>query len=334
MKKYILTFLALIPSFAFAELSSIVELVSQGVFRSADLKLWSQEYQKSSSMNELCLKLLALENKELVYFETIISAEISTCFQSLEKRVRDYNNALAAKHYNNYFSSLGERESYKHLRQLNPAPNVPDRPDLGLVNTATGPVYMTGDLPEGYVALTFDDGPHPRLTPEILEILQRYSARATFFPVGRNVKRLPHLVQDLFREGHSYGSHTMTHPNLANSPYSSAVREIEEGLNVLTDVTGVEMRFFRFPYGATTSRLKRYLKREGFASFFWNIDSLDWKHRNPTLIHNEVVSLLNRKKRGIMLFHDIVGATPSALETLMQELTRKGYKIVHFRPDL
>lgn len=332
MKKLIFIFLGLVPSLAFAQLTSIAELVSEGILKSADLSQWATEYQKSSSQEELCSELLTLKNSDLVYFETIMTTQSSACFETLSKRIHDYNKLLANQHFEAYFS-LSEKLSHKHLNRLDAAPNVPDRPELGLVDTSTGPVFMTGDLPQGYVALSFDDGPHPNLTPEVLDILDRYSARATFFPVGRNVRRLSHIVQDLYREGHSYGSHTMTHPNLSKLSYRSAVQEIEDGLDVITDITGVEMRFFRFPYGATTSRLKNYLKRQGLASFFWNIDSLDWKHRNPTLIHNEVVNLLNRKRRGIILFHDIVGATPNALETLMQELTRKGYRIVHFRPE-
>lgn len=332
MKTLILILFILTPSLCFSQLSSVAELVSKGILKSSDLNNWLEEYQKGIPNNELCSKLHALEDRELIYFETVVSAQGRPCFQGLAKRIQSYNKQMANQHFQAYFSSLTESYSNKGLSRLRSAPYTSERPELGLVDSSTGPVYVTGDLPAGHVALTFDDGPHPNLTPEVLEILKRYSVKGTFFTVGKNVKKYPYIVQDLYREGHSYGSHTIGHPNLANLSYRSAVQEIEGGLNRLTEVTGNEMRFFRFPYASTTPRLKRYLKREGIASFFWNIDSLDWKHRNPTLIYNEVVQLLNQKKRGIILFHDIVGATPSALETLLQELTRKGYRIVHFRP--
>lgn len=339
MKRFIYLFVliftpALSPyTHASADLLSVTELVSSGIYRAGDLHNWSKDVLKENSTEEICRDLSALDNDKLIYFETLFFGVELFCGRELSDRIKRFNEKKSQQHFKNYFDSLGSKEFFNRLKSLKPAPNTPHRPELGLVDTSKGPVLSSGGLPPGYVGLTFDDGPHPRLTPEILDILNRYSVKATFFPVGRNVNRLPGIVQDLAREGHTHGSHTVTHPNLASISYRKAVREIEDGLDSIIQATGREIRFFRFPYGSSTSRLKQYLKSEGFASFFWNIDSLDWKHRDSTLIHNEVVELLNRKQSGIMLFHDIVGATPAAIETLLQEMTRKGYKVVLFRPQ-
>lgn len=328
--------LLFIPSLALTNVTSVLELVSTGIFRAADLDQWAQEYQQKSTSSELCLELSNLADSDLVYFESLVTSTASSqldCQKQLAFRIQNYNQKKIQQHFQNYFQSRSkERHSFKRLRGLSPAPRVPDRPELGKVDTTNGSVLSTGNLPAGYIAFTFDDGPHPSLTPQLLDLLNRYSVEATFFSVGKNVNSHPAIIRDLYREGHSYGSHTITHPNLAKISYGAAVNEIQGGLNALTKVTGVEMRFFRFPYGSATTRLRQYLKREGLASFFWNLDSLDWKHRDPTRIHNEIVQQVNQKRRGIMLFHDIVGATPAAVETLLLELTRKGYKIVHFRP--
>lgn len=298
----------------------IIQEIKKGRLSSIELQKWSQEKDKE----DLCFFLSELQDRDLIYFETLDFK--TSCLQVLKQRIIHFQKKLEKEFINSY------QEKSKNLIELKPAPPLDDGVDLGLVDTDLSPVLVKADLPPGFVALTFDDGPHPVITKKIFESLERLSQNATFFPTGVNARKYPLFIDELRRLGHTYGSHTMTHPDLRKLSFQEAKSEIIDALDLLTRMTGQEMRFFRFPYGATTPQLNRFLKDQRIASFFWNIDSEDWRHRDPIKAYNQVITQLNSKRSGIILFHDIVSATAATVEVLLQELENKGYKVILLRP--
>lgn len=208
-------------------------------------------------------------------------------------------------------------------------------PDAPLVNELEidyrkGPVYFTADLPKGFLALTFDDGPHSTLTEEVLDILKAEGIRVTFFGVGKNAVKFPEIVRRAIDEGHSFGSHSNDHSNLPKLSRKAAQNNILTGHESIMDITQRNDAFFRFPYGNRTKRLQKFVSERELATFFWNIDTLDWKLRDPAELYDYSVDLINKYQRGIVLFHDIQPQTRAVLSPLLQNLKTAGYVFVVF----
>ncbi|MCB9027391.1 MAG: polysaccharide deacetylase family protein [Bdellovibrionaceae bacterium] len=203
------------------------------------------------------------------------------------------------------------------------------------INTIGGPVFYYGErggLGKKELALTFDDGPHPTLTLELLDILKRENIQATFFTVGKNVKSYPHIASEIVKQGHTLGTHTYSHQNLPKLSLSSAYAEINSGFDSVLIGVGSVAPFFRFPYGSKNKTLSNFVKQSDLASFFWDIDTLDWKKKNPEVLLNFVLKEIESTKNGIVLFHDIQPQTIAIMPTLLAELKMRGYKLVVYTP--
>ncbi|UZM99884.1 polysaccharide deacetylase family protein [Lysinibacillus sp. MHQ-1] len=127
------------------------------------------------------------------------------------------------------------------------------------------------------IALTFDDGPHPKVTEQILNILDKYHAKATFFMLGSRVQYYPDIARDVLARGHEIGNHSWNHPVLTKltqeqvmKEYNTTTAEIEKAINHGATV-------FRPPYGATNDTIDAEIP---VPVVLWTIDTLDWKHRN------------------------------------------------------
>ncbi len=126
------------------------------------------------------------------------------------------------------------------------------------------------------VALTFDDGPSARNTPELLDILGAAGAVGTFFLVGNHVRRHPALARRIAAEGHVLGNHTDMHPNLSRKPQARIRAELETCQRTIADITGVTPRLFRPPYGARRPAVLRIARSLGLTPVMWNISAWDW----------------------------------------------------------
>ena len=201
------------------------------------------------------------------------------------------------------------------------------------LNAKNGGLSLPEDqrLKSGELALTFDDGPHPRRTPRLLDILAQEQVRATFFVVGRAARAYPQILQRIWDEGHTVAGHTYSHPNLARRSFQTAVDEINAGFDVIIESIGVVDPFFRFPYGARTRRLRNYLQQKDIHDFFWDIDTLDWKKKNPQVLLRYALQQTNRAGRGIVLFHDIQPQTIAMMPAYLEELKKRDYKIIAYR---
>jgi peptidoglycan/xylan/chitin deacetylase (PgdA/CDA1 family) len=169
------------------------------------------------------------------------------------------------------------------------------------------------------VALTFDDGPDPRHTQAILDILARYKIHATFFIVGKNAKEHPELVKAIEAAGHSIGNHSYQHPSLARLSSERVTKEIEKTDDVLFAITGEHPKCLRPPYGASSDRVVAIAKKEGLKTVRWDVASLDYTGLPPA----QVVHLVLSKTHGgqIILMHDLgrggdrsVKALPAIIE--------------------
>ncbi len=219
-----------------------------------------------------------------------------------------------------------------------PGPNALGVSRVLEVDTSTGPrfgfQYKELDLlSEGEVVLTFDDGPLRAYTRPVLEALDAHCTKATFFLVGRMALSDPEMVQEYGRRGHTVGTHTWSHQNLRALTPLKARTEIELGFSAVQQAMGKPLApFFRFPYLADTNSMTTHLKERHIAIFSIDVDSKDFRTRDPGNVHRRVMSDLARMKKGIVLFHDIQPSTARALPGLLADLKAKGFRIVHLQP--
>lgn len=172
------------------------------------------------------------------------------------------------------------------------------------------------------VAITFDDGPG-RYTDEVLSILEKYNARATFFVQGKNVASYKSVMQRAVNMGCEIGNHTWSHVNLASSSVATISQQISSTNTAVYNATGVYPKLYRPPYGAYNSTV---LNCVGMPAIMWSVDTLDWKTRNA---QKTIASVQNSTTDGaIILMHDIHSPTRDAVEGVVKHLLMQGYQLV------
>lgn len=173
------------------------------------------------------------------------------------------------------------------------------------------------------IALTFDDGPHPTVTKQVLATLEKYDAKATFFVTGHRVSKSPKVLQAIYDAGHEIGNHTWSHPQLTKISSSQALAQINETSRIVQSVIGEEPTLFRPPYGAYN---KAILSSLSVPMIMWSVDTLDWQHRTPA---KTLKAVQNGAYNGsIILMHDIHQPTADALDSVMSYLSKQGYEFV------
>jgi peptidoglycan/xylan/chitin deacetylase (PgdA/CDA1 family) len=183
---------------------------------------------------------------------------------------------------------------------------------------------------ERVVALTFDDGPLPPYTTEILTLLLRYHATATFFLLGREAERFPEVVRDLARAHMELALHGMTHLNLRRVGASFMVQDaLKERALLIRLAPGTTAGLFRSPYGYRSAALEQRLAEAHLVFVLWDVDTRDWTRPGVSFIVRQVETLT--KPGSIILFHDGGGnrsQTVDALKLLLPWFTRQGYQLV------
>lgn len=173
------------------------------------------------------------------------------------------------------------------------------------------------------VALTFDDGPNPSTTGEILDCLQQYGGHATFFVVGSRVKQFASTVQKIFQGGNEIGNHTYNHTNLKSISSDKVKQEISETNQAVFDVVGARPILVRPPEGSITPQIAQEIGR---ACILWTVDPEDWKYRNVDKDYNNVMDVV--QDGDIVLMHDLYKESSDAAKEIIRDLTHKGYKLV------
>lgn len=181
------------------------------------------------------------------------------------------------------------------------------------------------------VALTFDDGPNPRFTPQILDVLKQYDAKATFFVLGKRVQMFPTIAIREVNEGHEIANHTFDHHFLRNVDPEKLKSEIMQTQDIIFDVTEQIPRVFRPPGGIYNQTLLDMAKQDKFTVVMWSWyqDTKDWKKPG---VDNIVRTVLTNVHNGdIILFHDLEGdcsQTVEALKIVLPELKKQGYQFL------
>lgn len=176
------------------------------------------------------------------------------------------------------------------------------------------------------VALTFDDGPQPVFTPQILDVLQRYGVPATFFCIGRQVQAYPAVVRRTFQEGNVVGNHSWNHSSLTTLSPDAIRWQLSSTSAIIQQATGVAPRLFRPPYGATNATVKNIAAQLGLVQIGWTIDPGDWRHPGVSTL---VSTVLNKVRPGsIIVLHDGGGdrsQTVQALPQIIRGLQQRGF---------
>lgn len=182
-------------------------------------------------------------------------------------------------------------------------------------------------IPE--VALTFDDGPNPPYTSQVLAILQHYGLHATFFCVGSQVAAYPDLARQEIADGHTIGNHTWSHPFLTSLSDAQIKSQLTTTGDIIEEATGIRPIYFRPPYGAFNARVLTQANQLGLTTFIWSDDSLDWAGGSPTNITHLVLSTVT--DGAIILMHDGGGnrsRTVAALPNVIDGLLAHHFRIV------
>src|SRR4030088_3581194 len=228
------------------------------------------------------------------------------------------------------------------------AANRPGHPDaLGtsrtlVVDPREHPRIGTMQYPETLpledheVVLTFDDGPLPHNSNQVLDILASQCVKATFFTIGRMAQAYPEGVRKLRDAGHTIGTHTENHPlSMNRMPVERARQEIDDGIAADKAALGDDAAlapFFRIPGLSRADGVEEYLASQGLQT--WSADFLadDWRHVSSSRVYDLAIKRLEDKGRGILLLHDIQARTDAALPRILHELKARGYRIIHVVP--
>ena len=173
------------------------------------------------------------------------------------------------------------------------------------------------------VAITFDDGPNPDYTPDLLKGLKERGVSATFFLLGKEVEKYPELVEQMHAEGHLIGTHSYEHVNLCNLTDEKAIEQVDKTNALIEKITGERPQFIRPPYGCWKKNLDY---KTSMIEVLWDVDPLDWKTGNSDVVVSRV--LKNVEEGDIILLHDASASSVKAALSIIDKLQEDGYLFV------
>lgn len=173
------------------------------------------------------------------------------------------------------------------------------------------------------IAITFDDGPHPYYTEQLLNGLKERGVKATFFVTGMHAEQYPELIRRMSEEGHLIGNHTYSHMQLSSSNSEAFKEELVRTNETIEQLTGQEVQYVRPPYGTWD---KKFEKELNMFPVLWTVDPLDWCSDNVSGIVKKVTTKV--KENSIILLHDEYKSTVTAALQIVDELMEEGYEFV------
>ena len=173
------------------------------------------------------------------------------------------------------------------------------------------------------IAITFDDGPHPSYTAQLLDGLKERGIQATFFVTGEHAELHPDIIERMFNEGHLIGNHTYSHIQLTKSNRDKFRDELIKTNEILKEITGEEVQYVRPPYGSWD---KSFEKELNMFPVLWTVDPLDWSSRNVGRITEKIVSKTG--ENDIILMHDLFASSSQAALQIVDALQAKGFCFV------
>ena len=207
---------------------------------------------------------------------------------------------------------------------------VPRNPDMNLsanFSPNAGVTFSRVSVGQNYVAMTFDDGPHPQNTPKLLDILRERNIKATFYVIGRNVDLYPAITRRIVAEGHEIGNHSYTHGNMSKMSDDKVREELKKTADAIARAAGVKPRTLRPPYGALLQTQRSWIHSEfGYPTIMWAVDPRDWQRPGPSVVTSRILSATT--PGAIVLAHDLHAPTVTAMPATLDGLLQKGYKFV------
>lgn len=206
---------------------------------------------------------------------------------------------------------------------------------LGDTAIAVNSTYGDKELPiysvktdEKMIAISFDAAWGAEDFNKIMEILDKHNVKTTFFMTGDWVENYPECVKTLVEKGHDLGNHSATHPDMTTLSKEAQREQILRVHNAVKELTGYEMELFRPPYGAYNNEVIRTCYENGYYPIQWDVDSLDWKDYEPARIISNVCNHKSLDNGSIILCHNGAKYTADALDEMLTNLKKQGYKIV------
>ena len=208
-------------------------------------------------------------------------------------------------------------------RKLANIPKPPEpKPEPKPTPAAPAPAPTTGNK---VIALTFDDGPGP-YTAHLLDVLDQYGAKATFFLIGSKVSSQANVVRSIHARGHQLGNHSWSHPELPKLPVDQIAGEIDRTNDAIKQATGVTPSILRPPYGAVNGVVLEQLRLRGMSSILWSVDTRDWADRNSDIVCSRAVA--GARPGAVILMHDIHQTSVGAVPCILSALKQQGYSFV------
>ena len=208
-------------------------------------------------------------------------------------------------------------------RKLANIPKPPEpKPEPKPAPAVPAPAPTTGNK---VIALTFDDGPGP-YTAHLLDVLDQYGAKATFFLIGSKVSSQANVVRNIQARGHQLGNHSWSHPELPKLPVDQIAGEIDRTNDAIKQATGVTPAILRPPYGAVNGAVLEQLRLRGMSSILWSVDTRDWADRNSDIVCSRAVA--GARPGAIILMHDIHQTSVGAVPCILSALKQQGYSFV------
>lgn len=195
-------------------------------------------------------------------------------------------------------------------------------PDIAQRDAATVTSVRTASP---VVAMTFDDGPHPHLTPQLLDMLKARDLRATFYLIGNRCVTWPDIVRRIADEGHEIGNHSWSHPDLSRRSDQSAMDEIDRTSDAIFRLTGRPPVTFRPPYGAFSRRQRMMLyQARNLPTILWSVDPQDWRRPGASVVSARILGA--SRPGAIILGHDIQSGTVAAMPAVLDGLSQRGLR--------
>src|SRR5215510_12972337 len=305
------------------------------------LAVVTQEERDASISKSGAHNSLQKINDDLKSIQSAYQKEVSRVFSVLGTRGAQPKREKW-RNYVKFLKGLFDREQL--LIQYGRAKaEQEDEATRGARHDSKNEIYVY-DLPAKSIVLTFDDGPHPRYTDEILATLKKYNARALFFDVGKNLGTVSsqnevklstnsNVSKRVLEAGHLLANHSYSHPDLTKLSPADQSREISNTLLLLEKVIGAKPTLFRPPYGAKNAVVRKEVESLGLKSILWTLDSMDWADPISESIVQRVLAQVTAAKKGVLLMHDIHKQSAAALPRILEELSKQGYTFMIFDGD-
>jgi len=284
--------------------------------------------------NPALRKRVADDAAALEKIQALYQSEISQIFSGLQTR----GMAMHREAWEDYVAFLKTKYTREAILKEMDSELPPAESRGGAA--ARSKLEISGlEMPPKTVALTFDDGPHPRYTDQVLAILKKYNLHAVFFEIGKNVGTVndknevslgPNAAVSnrILAAGNYIGNHTYTHPVLPKLDAAEQSREIDWTSAILTKVLKAPPVLFRPPYGAANADILTEVQSDKMKTVIWNVDSEDWADPVPNSVAQRVITEVEKQQRGIILFHDIHKVGLDALPVVIETLEADGYSFV------